>query len=33
MNRTIREIIAGKPAVWVKPNCSVREASVASTFW
>ena len=29
MNRTIREIIAGKPAVWVKPNCSVREAARA----
>lgn len=29
MDRTLREIIAGKPAVWVKPTCSVREAARA----
>jgi len=29
MDRTVREIIAGTPVVWVKPTCSVREAARA----
>lgn len=29
MDRTVGEIIAGRPAVWVRPNCSVREAARA----
>ena len=29
MDRTVSEIIADKPVIWVKPTCSVREAARA----